>query len=61
MPVRVAAPMPEAPCKIPGTLTSTVAALLISQGRIQDFHWVGAAGPGGAVLAIEGAPLIDQN
>ena len=31
------------------------------QGRIEDFHWVGAAGPGGAVLAIEGAPLIDQN
>ena len=31
-----------------------------NQGRIQDFHWVGAAGHGGAVLAIEGAPLIDQ-
>ena len=27
MPVRVAAPMPEAPCKIPGALTSTLAAL----------------------------------
>ena len=32
-----------------------------TQGRIQGFHWVGAAGPGGAVLAIERAPLIDQN
>ena len=31
------------------------------QGRIQDFHWVGALDPGGAVLAIERAPLIDQN
>ena len=29
------------------------------QGRIQDFHWVGAADPGGAILAIEGAPLIN--
>ena len=24
------------------------------QGRIQDFHWGGAAGPGGAILAMEG-------
>ena len=31
------------------------------QGRIQDFHWVGAADPGGAVLAIERASLIGQN
>ena len=31
------------------------------QGRIQDFHWVGAADPGDAVLAIERAPLIDEN
>ena len=31
------------------------------QGRIQDFHWVGAAVPGDAVLAIERAPLIDEN
>ena len=29
----------------------------LEQGRIQDFHWGGAAGPGGAILAIEGAPL----
>ena len=27
------------------------------QGRIQNFHWGGAAGPGGDILAIEGAPL----
>ena len=26
-----------------------------------DFHWVGAADPGGAVFATEGVPLIDQN
>ena len=29
----------------------------LSQGRIQDFDWGGAAGPGGAVLAIERAPF----
>ena len=30
-------------------------------GADPGFHWVGAADPGGAVLALEGAPLIDQN
>ena len=30
------------------------------QGRIQFIHWVGAADPGGVVLAIQGVPLIDQ-
>ena len=29
----------------------------ILQGRIQDLHWGGAAGPGGVILAIEGATL----
>ena len=27
------------------------------QGQIRDFHWGGAAGSGGATLAIERAPL----
>ena len=29
----------------------------LCQGRIQDFHWGGAAGPGSAILANEGAPF----
>ena len=29
-----------------------------SQGRIQDFHWGGVAGPGAPFLLAEGAPYL---
>ena len=30
------------------------------QGRFQCFHWGGAASPGGAVLAMEGAQYVPR-
>ena len=46
---------------IPGLVRGSPKSGKQRQGRIQDFYWVGAAGPRGAVLAIEGAPFINQN